>query len=574
MRSMILATMILCLLALGASAFAAGDAPMNLNFGDGSQWRCVGGEWSGGEEGLILPTQTRNTYSEAYYTGKAYSDVTVEFEYWAGYREAATGSAGLILRSNDGQDAYWVYFPWCGQPYRAKHFWAGLGKLNGDGYVRNITFDVVPNVIAEWERWYTVKVQAVGPRIKAWVDGRLALDVTDNTYKSGLIGLAGYGEYQFRNLRVTGTGTKAPKLPAKLSIPKNQVELPIPCTWPTGCVAPNGDVLIGSGQVLLRSTDKGRTWTKEALPEFVAGTEKLHVFPMGDGGSTLLTTAKGRLIAVGAIGGYITKGPSRAHGFWLSESFDSGKTWTEAEFGPLTDDSPWPNDIGKERVYLNGPMVETEDGALVRFTYGSIEDNSKYTNVNTWAAEKAKSLAFRSTDGGKTWSGPIELDRPLYGSAKYNSFAPRGTIPGSLDLTETTGVAIGNTVMALSRPIYSPWMWQMWSYDGGVTWDSAARTTFPGYAQAMIKTKSGAIVCAHRYPGYAVNVSWDNGLNWDQGTVIDWPTWAMGNIIEVEPDVLLLTYMNSDLGDVANLQKFPLLMQRVKLTKDGIKPVK
>ena len=128
--------------------------------------------------------------------------------------------------------------------------------------------------------------------------------------------------------------------------------------------------------------------------------------------------------------------------------------------------------------------------------------------------------------------------------------------------------------MALSRPIYSPWMWQCWSSDGGATWDSAARTTYPGYAQSLIRTSSGAIVCAHRYPGYAINVSWDNGLNWDQGAIIDWPTWAMGNLIEVEPDVLLVTYMNSDLGDVANLQKAPLLMQRVKVTKDGIRPVK
>ncbi len=569
----ILASAVLLILMAGMSA-AAQETATDLSFGDGSQWRCVGGEWSEGENGVILPPTTRNLYSTAFYTGKAYSDVTVEFDYWGGYRESATGTAGLILRATDGQEFYVIHFPWCGQPYRAKNFWTGLAKVNSDGYFRHVRFELAPAVPAEWERWYSVKVQAVGPRIKVWVDGRLALDATDNTYKSGLIGLAGYGEYQFRNLRVSGTSTKAEKLPTEMTIAKNMVELPIPCTWPTGCVAPNGDVLIGSGQVLLRSTDKGRTWNKEQLPEWVAGTQRLHVLPMSDGGSTLFRTAKDRLIALGAIGGYITQSASRAHGFWLSESFDHGKTWSEAALCPLLDDVPWPKDISSERLYVNGPLVETADGTLLRFCYSGVEDNSSYTNVNTWGAEKCKAMVFRSTDGAKTWSGPIELDRPTYGSAKFKSHSPRGSIPGTLDLTETNGVAIGNTVMALSRPIYSPWMWQCLSYDGGATWDTAARTTFPGYAQSLLRTSSGAIVCAHRYPGYAINVSRDNGLNWDQGTVIDWPTWAMGNIIEVEPDVLLVTYMNSDLGDVANLQKFPLLMQRVEITNDGIRPAK
>ena len=104
------------------------------------------------------------------------------------------------------------------------------------------------------------------------------------------------------------------------------------------------------------------------------------------------------------------------------------------------------------------------------------------------------------------------------------------------------------TVTTLVRPIYSPYMWQCWSHDGDANWDAAARATFPGYAQSMIRTASGAIVCAHRYPQYSVNVSRDDGLHWDEGTVIDYPAWAMGCIVEVEPDVLLCTYMNWERG--------------------------
>ena len=185
----------------------------------------------------------------------------------------------------------------------------------------------------------------------------------------------------------------------------------------------------------------------------------------------------------------------------------------------------------------------------------------------TIGAAECKAYAVRSTDGGKSWSAPIELDRP---SSYYKK--ERGKIAGSLDFTEATAVAIGNTVTTLIRPIYSPQMWQCWSYDAGATWDSAVRTTFPGYAQTVIRTQSGAIVCGHRHPLYSINVSYDNGLNWDAGTVIDYPGWAMGCMIEVEPNVLVVTYMNSCLGDVNKHDQQPLLVQRIRVTPDGIVP--
>jgi hypothetical protein len=109
-------------------------------------------------------------------------------------------------------------------------------------------------------------------------------------------------------------------------------------------------------------------------------------------------------------------------------------------------------------------------------------------------------------------------------------------------------------------------MWQCWSPYSGATWDAAARATFPGYAQSLVRTRSGAILCAHRYPHYAVNVSRDDGLNWDEGTVIDYPVWAMGCLVEVEPDVVLCAYMNAS-------RKEPLLAQLIQVTPTRLKPV-
>ena len=172
-----------------------------------------------------------------------------------------------------------------------------------------------------------------------------------------------------------------------------------------------------------------------------------------------------------------------------------------------------------------------------------------------------KAYAIRSTDGGLNWSAPLELDRPAWNNTV------RGTIIGSLDLTEPTGVAIGNQVLVVVRPIYSQTMWQCSSEDAGATWDAAARTTFTGYAQSMVRTKSGAILVAHRSPHYSINVSRDDGLNWDDGTIIDYPNWAMGCTVEVEPDLVLCTYMNAQRDKL-------LLAQLIRVTCRGIEPVR
>jgi len=73
-------------------------------------------------------------------------------------------------------------------------------------------------------------------------------------------------------------------------------------------------------------------------------------------------------------------------------------------------------------------------------------------------------------------------------------------------------------------------------------------------------------LCAHRFPHYSVNISYDDGLNWDAGTVIDYPSWAMGCMVEVDRDIVLCTYMNWT-------QSQPLLAQLIWVTPDGLYPI-
>jgi photosystem II stability/assembly factor-like uncharacterized protein len=519
-----------------------------INFGDGAQWKCLGGQWTSKGEVGITPPDDPNLHSRAFYVARSFSDFTAEFEYNATYGPLGHGDAGLILRAQDGGHFYFVHFPWGGQSLRAKNYWGGIAKVSGDGYLRHIVYEDVPGVPSEVSRWFKVKVVAKGPSIRVWVNGRVAFEAHDETYRSGYIGLAGQGGYRFRNLRITGTATAPPAWDDNVRIHEPAFELPINSrTMPSGCVAPNGDILIGSGGELLRSTDKGRTWTRELFPARIHGVT--------DSGDTMFCDSKGRLLI---FLWQKREDEQKTPSILISESMDSGKTWTHPVASRVAEG--WPEDPATLGVF--GPLCETADGTLLRFMLGGVNTQGQtYGDVRTWGAYSgAKGYCIRSTDGGKTWSAPIDLDWPSWNGKKPGDF------PGSLDFTETTGIAIGNTVMVTVRPVYSTQMWQCWSYDAGKTWDAAVRTTFPGYAQSMLRTASGAILVAHRNPNYSVNVSRDDGINWDAGTVIDYPAWAMGCMIEVEPDVVLIVYMNAIRGD-------PMLAQRVRITAAGIEPL-
>ncbi len=533
---------------LSQAADAGAAKPLALKIGDGGNWHFPSGQWVEDKDGVIAPPNRRNLHSRAFCTAHDYTDLTAEFEFNGNYRETGTGAAGLIFRARDVNHFYAVYFPWGGQQLRAKHFWAQMMKVEGDGYLRSIKSVWVPGAPSETDRWYKVRLEVRGPTTRVWVDGRKALSVTDQMYKHGAVGLIGYGWYFFRNIQISGNKTPLKSWDRNAKIPVHHFTVGLDSqNMPSGCVAPNGDVLLAAGNRLVRSKDKGRTWgPPETLPEKL-GT-------VTDYGSTMFCTSKGRLIVQLWRNREVTEKPVPE--ILIAESTDNGRTWSDPV--PSKVAGGWPELPAKLTCY--GPLVETADGTLLRFQLAGVREETKFTDVRTWSSIHCKAFAIRSTDGGKSWSAPIELDRPSW------SGTPRGQIIGSLDFTEPTGVAIGNKVTVLIRPIYSPMMWQCWSTDAGASWDAAVRATFPGYAQSMIRTKCGAIICAHRYPQYSVNVSYDDGLNWDDGTIIDYPAWAMGCAVEVEPDVVLSTYMNA-------ARNQPLLAQLFRVTPKGIKPI-
>ncbi|MCK4324453.1 MAG: exo-alpha-sialidase, partial [Armatimonadetes bacterium] len=135
-------------------------------------------------------------------------------------------------------------------------------------------------------------------------------------------------------------------------------------------------------------------------------------------------------------------------------------------------------------------------------------------------------------------------------------------------LTET-GMAEtdDNVVVGLSRPMLSPFMWQIQSNDGGQSWEPAAYAAFPGYCISLTSTASGALLAVTRYPYLTAYVSWDGGRNWDKGTILDYAAWANHSAVEVEPGVVLVIYM----GDIIRPGQADTRILRLRPTLEGLK---
>jgi hypothetical protein len=80
----------------------------------------------------------------------------------------------------------------------------------------------------------------------------------------------------------------------------------------------------------------------------------------------------------------------------------------------------------------------------------------------------------------------------------------------------------------------------------------------------MLRTRSGAVLVAHRLPSLSINASWDEGRSWDQGVLIDSGLWCMGAMVEVEPDVVLYVYWDSYEG--------LMRAQRIRVAADRLEP--
>ena len=543
----------------------------DMRMGDGADWHFVNGEWMDGPDDVLTVADEDADSDEfclqgvhfAFYKPLCCADFTADFE----IRLSGHTDTGLVFRARDPRHFYLLHFPNCGQASRAQHFWAALSKMDGNGCLKIIKLALVNRVSSTRGITLPVSVAVTGSHVRCRVGDYGRFEVEDSTFS----GPGRIGVYRFRHggplpdlgrLRVTAEAGFAPPWPTD-SLPSRNWWQPLPDLpgWQMPCDLrrfDDGELLLAfnvqtradqgeqatARPYLARSADQGRTWSD---PE-----------PFGPTADRELAAWSGLRIHITPAGRLIAFAPDTdSKRVW--ESADRGRTWIEApnmnlHLGP-------PREQPVQDLSPNG-LTNLRDGTILAPVLGKVDAPDPAKAVITWGGGgHFQAWCLRSEDDGRTWSEPVNFDNPGCNTAGNQ-------IAGNMDLTEPSLVQLGSgRVLALIRPVYSPWMWETWSDDGGRTWGQCVRGPFPGYAAPnMVRTASGAILIAHRLPGLTVHCSLDDGLTWDAGTMIDTGLWAMGSMIEVEPDLVLYIYWECYEG--------PMRAQYLHVTEGGLEPLR
>ena len=511
------------------------------------RWHFVNGDWHDFDKGALGVAKDNvrgdgdniQGHHYAFARHLCFQDVRVRFD----FRVGGHTDAGIVLRANDESDFYLLHFPGCAQSTRGQHFFAALSRMDHSGYLRCIKLEMVRRVLSHPIDWMTAELVLQRGRVSVNIGDHGFFEAEHaDLFGPGCIGLhmstiSPENNAVLRNVVVQGE-------------PANEVwneQVRQPTNWfkplsrddqvwqmPQDLIdLPDGQLLLtynvqsvadASGKAkatlfLTRSSDRGRSWSDPVELRLVDKAEawqppRLHITPAG------------RLIAFA----------KQDDSFFIAESTDAAQTWSD----PTPVNVPATVKDGKVGSNI-GPQafVNVDDGAMVLFGYGMVRDEGSKT-IYTWGGQHFQAFSCRSTDDGRTWSEPVNVDnRGLDTDGEQ--------IDGNMDLTEVCAVQMANgNIMGLIRPIYSSWMWETWSKDGGVTWGPCVRGPFPGYATPnMLRTQSGAVLVAHRQPTMTINCSRDDGHTWDQGTIIDGGLWCMGAMREVEPNVVLYVYWDS-----------------------------
>lgn len=509
-------------------------------------WQFVNGTWQSSPDGeLSVPEELRRVdgpsmqgYHFAFYRQQRYLDLHLNFE----VRLTGHSDAGVTFRAQDPSHFYLLHFPNCAQASRAGHFWVALSKMDERGYLTLIKLELVRRVPSEANAWLPVTLRVAGNSFSATIGRGGQFTAEDDTYlEAGGLGLFAFNDASLRNLTLEGEPSGDLNWDLTLQPPQNWFH-PVPeiepahGTWqrPGNLLQfPDGELLLTyavhkggfDGQVvplLTRSQDSGHTWSASSMltvADLATGRPpRLHITP------------NGRLIChVRNKGGFIT-----------SESGDRGRSWSV----PVSASVP---DPPEHLMHLAvGPLVNLKDGAMLLFSHGRITElSTSDLDINVWGSHHQQAFVCRSTDDGHSWSPWLNLDGGDPAAIEKSGSAALRT--GNLDLTETCAAEMSDgSILALVRPIYSPWMWEFRSCDGGQTWTRGVPGPFAGYATSnMLRTRDGVFVVAHRLPSLTLNCGFEDADRWDEGTIIDSSIWAMGVMLEAEPGLILYVYGDS-----------------------------
>ncbi|MDP6107632.1 MAG: exo-alpha-sialidase [Candidatus Brocadiia bacterium] len=536
----------------------------SLNIGDGQGWSFMHGKWSDGPDGKLIPPDGTDVEYLAVKSDEAYGDFTARFRFK--FRRWSLGGARFLFRVQDSRRFYALDVPWCGQQKRARYFWAGIVVGDGTPLQRYLNFGLVPGLCAKDGSWYEARVEARGPRLRAWIDGRPVADVEDDTYASGRLGLGGIAASSeetahFGRLEVDGKAAPAADWPGLVPPPQHWVS-PCPVVDADTCQSYANIIKSKSGALTLflkmgnpnwgevrravyvRSSDAGRTWSEPEPATLEQGLSAKFVREDG----TWVCMFPNRP----------PHGTPRPWAFYTYESPDEGRTWNGPNEMKIGGELPegW-------RAPSPCMPVRMHDGALM-LPLGT--ERLMPAGVGDECLVRRTTFAVRSEDDGRTWSAPVPCDtsNKLPGEP-----IPAGTLEAALagNFSEIRYAEVRDDVLvAIARPVKDPYMWQLQSNDGGRSWEPAAIGPFPGYCPSLTATAGGALVATTRFPHFAAHLSRDGGVTWDPPVIVDYALWANQIAVLGEPDVVVVSYM----GHCAQPEQADSRIARLRVTPEGL----
>ena len=531
-----------------------------LSIGEANDWSFLNGPWGDGPAGELIPPDGSDIEYIAVKHAATYGDFSATFRFKFRY---ASGGARFLFRVQDRRRFYALDVPVGGQQFRSRHFWAGMLIADGSALQRYLQFGLVPGLCARLGVWYKARVEAQGSRLRAWINDIPVADVEDDTYAAGPVGLAGLvvpatETPHFADVEITGT-PKATADWAALKAPEPHWITPSRQTDPNYLQSYASLIQANSGEVTLYLTYGEPNWCETLYADFIRSVDggKTWAEPerctLQKGLGAPFVRRDGTMVCVHSNHPILKETPLYYH-----ESSNDGRTWSLPK--PLRINGKWP-----EAWNAGGGWrpVRMRDGAIVLPIMCHLADEPKSPSlVPFWAC-----FVLRSEDDGQTWSEPVQCDSDHH-------------IPGKLLKPEMGGglvhagryfeVAIAETgdngIVGIGRPERDPYMWQLRSNDGGRTWEPAALGHFPGYCPSLTSTASGALVATTRFPHFAAHLSRDGGRTWDPPVILDYCNWANQQALEVEPDVVLLTYM----GEINGYGKADSRIARLRVTDRGL----
>ena len=415
-------------------------------------------------------------------------------------------------------------------------------------------------------KWLDVKLDCVGTTVRFYLDGKLVLSKDDVPRKTGRVGFsASQGLVRVKDIRIVGTAARLdppwrivprPKrlgtfheLPPKYRHTDVSGKLDITVGEPfiisSRITRPemgrheqphlfrmqNGDIILvfhkdgdihGAIRVILKSTDKGRTWTPFPTP--VVRLESVGVLRDG----TVLF-----------YDDYAFRKEGNTYAGQMCVSKDGGKTFGPLELAvyhrpdnmtPAKAATYWsPKDLAKYQTTsakwsadlchaMWRTVLERKDGTLIACAVTKYKGD-KHTRV----------ICYKSTDKGRTWGS----ESPVAGGATY-AHEPVMSFCSN-----------GDVLCIMRHDLY-----QARSTDGGETWGPQKDLEGRGVDPDMCLLSNSVLACSYGRPGNRIMFSADGtGKEWtDRLKIYEYHRGSFGytGICEVEPGKLLMVYDRHD----------------------------